>query len=112
MTADNQPFFTYTATIRSKATWGTDTITQTVPGCLSPLPSVHTAAHNMGASVTAIVLEDPLGTVRAQLKECLGFVDAWRAHLAESGNTKAAETVQDVLERSRVALRFSVSQSG
>lgn len=112
MSANTPLFFNYSVTVRSKTTWGSDTIVQSVPACIDPMASVTAAAQNMGAVLTSVVLEDPLATVRGQLKECLGFVGAWQAHLEETGQTKAAATVKDVLERSQVALRYSVAQPG
>lgn len=49
--------------------------------------------------------------LQKSLKECLGFVEAWQMHLSDSGNTKAAATVAQVLETARNAYAKSKPKS-
>lgn len=46
---------------------------------------------------------DPLVIARTALRECLGFVEAWQLHLADTGKDAAAKTVSEVLANARRA---------
>lgn len=45
--------------------------------------------------------------LRDQLCEMLGFVEAWQAHLSDSGKAGAAKTVADALDRAREVLKVT-----
>lgn len=65
-------------------------------------------AHNLMPSLlsmarTSIRQEVALADTRIALRECLGYVEAWQAHLSDAGQERAAKTVADSLTQSRQA---------
>lgn len=57
-------------------------------------------AREYGSQVVSVVKHDPV-CHRTALRECLGFVEAWKNHLSDIGEKCAAQTVSSVLDRAR-----------
>jgi hypothetical protein len=66
-------------------------------------------ANARGATVDSVFPKDPIATLRAAVKECLGFVEAWQSHLNDGGNAAAARTVGYTLEGAREAYQFTAN---
>jgi hypothetical protein len=93
--------------VRSKATFGVDTITIDVHDGQDVAEVAERGAASYGAQVLSIEPEDPLALARAALRECIGFVDAWQSHLSDIGKGAASKTVAAVVERARQAYQYS-----
>lgn len=102
----------YTATVRSRTTFGTDTIRIEVFGDSDPKAVATRTAAEMGAELVSLVVENPVVALRKQLRECLGFVEAWQMHLSDTGKDKAAATAKAVHTRSQNAYSYTAPKEG
>ncbi len=94
-------------TIRSKTTFGIDTVVIDVHPDQQVEKIAETVAASYGANVEMIV---PLPSPLESLKECLGFVEAWQCHLEDTGADRAAATVKEVLNRARLSYQYATPQ--
>lgn len=60
-------------------------------------------AAGYGAEVVGIYPESPTELLADTLRDCIGFVSAWAAHLSHSGKMEAFKTVLKAAERARKA---------
>jgi hypothetical protein len=63
-----------------------------------------------GATLDSVFPKDPFFTLRAALKECLGFVEAWQCHINDRGHEPAARTVGNTLNAARDAYQFTANR--
>jgi hypothetical protein len=103
---------TYFATIRSNTTFKTQDVRIDVHEGQTPEEVGTSTASSYGADLLSLTPENPLELLRNTLKESLGFIEAWQAHLSDTNSSKAAATVQDVLTRARDAYRLTQGLKG
>lgn len=102
----------YIATVRSRTSHGTDSIRIEHFGPTDPRAVAVATAADYGATLVTLEVQDPVDVLRKQLRECLGFVEAWQKHLAETEYATSAQTVQDVLDRARHVYSYSAPTQG
>lgn len=98
----------YIATIRSKTTFKTEDVRIPVHPGQSPEEVANQVAASYGCELVSVKPDNVADLLRANLKQCLGFVEAWQCHLSDGGHTKAAATVEEVLSSARDAYRLSL----
>lgn len=98
---------TYIATFRSNTTFKTQDVRIDVHDGQTPEEVAEGVAAGYGAILLSLTPEHPMELLRNTLRECLGFTDAWKAHLLDIDCKLAASTVQDVLTRARDAYRLT-----
>lgn len=102
----------YLVTARSLITFKEEPIRIEVHGNDDPKVVAERVTSMYGAEVVSIVPESPAELLRNLLRECLGFAQAWQAHLSDTNKDRAAETVQEVIDRSSFGYRYTAPAKG
>lgn len=90
-------------TYRSRTTFGTATEEIEVHPGQSVTEVAKRIADGYHADVEGIIPVPAPIDHREALRECLGFVEAWKGHLSDLGRSNAAKTVENTLDRARAS---------
>ncbi|WP_139313473.1 hypothetical protein [Rhodoferax antarcticus] len=83
--------------MRGKTTFKTDTLKVKIYRGQSIDEVAPRVAESYGATVDSCVPVDPVIALLRALRETIGFLEAWKCHLSDSGSDRAAETVSGVM---------------